>query len=213
MILQVQGGRLLVILQTDHAALSGALAEHWGNGTFARPEPRDAVVVAAAHHDDGWRLWELSPRIDPDTERPYQFTDLPVAEHAGFYRAGVDEVLARDRYAGLLVSMHLAGLYQRRFGTDPGMPLKPLPPRDEGAVREILWQLGAQQQTLREHLPAQGVPPRFLADRYVWSNYKLLQVFDRLSLYFCLAPPRDTTLGPAPIDYEGREVQLSLLPV
>jgi hypothetical protein len=41
----------------------------------------------------------------------------------------------------------------------------------------------------------------------------LLQVFDRLSLYFCMAPPRPATLEPVPLDYDGSETQLTLRPV
>ncbi len=52
MIVQPRDGQLLLIRQTDHAALAGAFAEHWGNASFAVPAPRDPLIVAAAHHDD-----------------------------------------------------------------------------------------------------------------------------------------------------------------
>jgi hypothetical protein len=212
MILQTRGPNLLVIRQTDHAALAGLFATHWGNGDFAPPDPRSALVTAGTHHDDGWLLWESAPRVDPATRRPCQFTDLPVAEHLGFYRAGIDRVLAEDPYAGLLVSMHLAGLYQRRFGTDRTMPDRALAPGEAEVLRDILAQLKAQQQELREQLPGRGVPAQFLEEAHLWAGYKLLQVFDRLSLYFCMAPPRPATLGPAPRGYTGAETELTLEP-
>ena len=213
MILQPRDGRLLLIRQTDHAALAGRLAEHWGNAHFSPPVPRQAVLVAAIHHDDGWLLWEAAPRIDPATRRPYQFTDMPLTEHAAFYRAGISRVLAEAPYAGLLVNMHLAGLYQRRFGTDLAMPAKSRTPDEDQALLEILEQLQGQQRTLRAQLPASGVPAPFLEEGHLGTNYKLLQVFDRLSLYFCTAPPRETTLGPVPLDYAGREARLALRPL
>jgi hypothetical protein len=213
MILQPHDGHLLLIRQTDHAALAGQLAEHWGNALFSLPVPRQAILVAATHHDDGWLLWEAAPRIDPATRRPYQFTDMPLVEHAAFYRAGISRILAESPYAGLLVNMHLAGLYQRRFGTDPGMQLKPRTPDEEQALLAIMEQLQDQQRTLGAQLPASGVPAPFLEENYLRTNYKLLQVFDRLSLYFCTDRPRETTLGPIPLDYEGRETQLVLRPV
>jgi hypothetical protein len=213
MILQPRDGRLLLIRQTDHAALAGELAEHWGNREFSAPVPRQALLVAAAHHDDGWLLWEAAPRVDPATRRPYQFTDMPLAEHAAFYRAGISRVLAEAPYAGLLVNMHLAGLYQRRFGTDPDMPVKPRTPEEDQALREILEQLEDQRRTLHGHLPASGVPAPFLDENHLGTNYKLLQVFDRLSLYFCTTPPRESTLGPVPVDYEGHEARLALRPL
>src|SRR3712207_5465045 len=111
MIVQPRDGGLLLVRQTDHAALSGGLAEDWGDGVFARPGPRASVLLAAARHDDGWRRWEERPRVNPATRRPYGFTEMPVEEHFTFYRDGIAGVIRDDLYAGLLVSMHLSGLY------------------------------------------------------------------------------------------------------
>jgi len=83
-------------------------------------EDRDLVEFALLARE-GWRAWEAAPRVGPRTQRPYQFTDLPLAEHAAFYLTGIDDVAGRDAYAGLLVCLHLSGLYQRRFGIDPGI--------------------------------------------------------------------------------------------
>jgi hypothetical protein len=212
MIVQPRDGQLLLIRQTDHAVLAGTFAEHWGNATFAVPSPRDPVIAAAVHHDDGWSLWEAAPRVDPATHRPYQFTAMPIAEHVGFYRAGIERVLARDKYAGLLTVLHLAGLYQMRFGTDWQMPSKQLSDDDERLQRQILGELQEQQQALLRELPQQGVPAAWLEERPLWTNYKLLQIFDRLSLYFCMAPPHPATLEPVPSDYEGGDTQLTLRP-
>jgi hypothetical protein len=106
MIVQPRDGQLLLIRQTDHAALAGVFAKHWGNADFALPSPRDPVITAAIHHDDGWLLWETAPRMDPSTRRPYQFTDMPLAVHIGFYQAGIEHVLTLAPYAGLLTLMH-----------------------------------------------------------------------------------------------------------
>jgi hypothetical protein len=213
MIVQPRDGQLLLIRQTDHAALAGVLAEHWDNDDFVTPQPRDPVIAAARHHDDGWILWEKAPRIDPATRRPYQFTAMPIAEHVGFYRAGIEQVLARDPYAGLLTVMHLAGLYQMRFGTDRHMPAKSLSQDEERTQRRFLEELHTQQETLRRQLPEQGIPTAWLEERRLWCNYKLLQVYDRLSLYFCMAPPRPMALEPVPLDYEGGETSLNLTPL
>lgn len=212
MIVQPRGGRLLLIRQTDHAALAGAFADHWGNAEFAAPSPRGPLVAAAVHHDDGWLLWEAAPRVDPATRRPYQFTSLPIAEHVGFYRHGIERVLAIDAYAGLLTVMHLAGLYQMRFGTDRQIPIKQLSSDEERVQRQFLEELRQQQDTLRAELPRRSVPAAWLEERPLWCNYKLLQVYDRLSLYFCMAPPREAALDPVPVDYDGGEARLQLRP-
>jgi hypothetical protein len=212
MILQPRGQELLLIRQTDHAALSGDLAGHWGNADFAALAPRESMVRAAARHDDGWKVWEAAPRVDPRTRRPYQFTDLPLAEHAAFYLTGVEAVASEDAYAGLLVCLHLSGLYQRRFGIDPGIRVKPLSPEEDRTRTGVIEQLAERQQALRQRL-AGAVVPLLLEEGHVWANYKLLQIFDRLSLYFCTRPPRPLTLGPAPADYRGRDVELALEPL
>ena len=41
--------------------------------------------------------------------------------HLEFYEAGIGEVTARDRYAGMLVGKHLAGIYRRRYGTQAAL--------------------------------------------------------------------------------------------
>lgn len=213
MIVQPQDGQLLLIRQTDHAALAGVFAEHWGNADFARPSPRDPLIAAALHHDDGWLLWEVSPRLDPSTRRPYQFTAMPVAEHVGFYRAGIESLLTLSPYAGLLTVMHLAGLYQMRFGSDRSIEPKHLTSEEEQVQRQFLDELQQQQEALRRELPQQGVPSSWLEEQRLWCNYKLLQMYDRLSLYFCMAPPRPMEVGPAPLDYEGGQTQLTLTPL
>jgi hypothetical protein len=214
MIVQTRAGGLLLIRQTDHAALAAVFARHWGNNHFEPLRPRPSLLIAAEHHDDGWLAWEAAPTVDPATRRPYQFTDLPAGEHLAFYRQGIADVLKRDPYAGLLVSMHLSGLHQRRFGTESRPTPRPAGPNEHAAaLRRALDQLEDQQRELREQLPSAGVDPRFLKDGPLWANYKLLQVFDRLSLYFCTAPPRAATIGPAPRDHKGHEVDLELMPL
>jgi hypothetical protein len=210
MIVRPRDGQLLLIRQTDHAALAGKFAAHWGRPPFAAPRPAGAVLHAAAHHDDGWRDWEARPRVDPATRRPYQFTDLPVAEHQAFYQSGIERAARYDPYAGLLVSMHLAGLYQRRSAERYG-PARSRSPAEGQALRAILEQLRSQQQALRARLAAAGRAADLDGPR-LQANYQLLQIFDRLSLSFCVSPPRPLTLGPAPVDYRGREADLSLLP-
>ena len=70
-----------VVLQTDHADLSGAVAEAWTD----RGPRHDSVVVAARRHDDGWAVWERSPLVGADGA-PVGFLDVHVPAHLAFYR-------------------------------------------------------------------------------------------------------------------------------
>lgn len=207
MIVRDRGDSWQVVLQPDHADLSAQFARAWGNADgFAAPTPLDPVVVASARHDDGWAVWERAPSFDAENGRPRNFLDVQVPSHLAFYRAAIVSVLDHDRYAGLLVSMHGAGIYRGRYGTQPSLKLTFA---DE--VREQVDRFVREQEELQPRLAAElGA-----AEDERWTNYKLLQVFDRLSLYFCLkdleAGEADT-IAPVPVDYSGGEVSLAIEP-
>jgi hypothetical protein len=205
MILSQKDVSLQVIRQHDHAELAGALARNWGNTRFVRPEPFEPAALAACMHDNGWIEWDNCPRVNPRTQRPYQFTEMPVHEHLTFYERGVQRVVAEDAYAGLLVNMHCVGLYNQRYGIDPSIPMNRHSPEEQAIVQEFRHRLEEQQRKLRESLSA--------PEQQVWINYKLLQIFDRFSLYLCMRPTQERQLGPAPLDYQGAETELHFRPV
>ena len=118
MIVRDQGESWQIVLQTDHADLAGALSEAWAD----RGARHESLVVAARRHDDGWAVWERSPLVDGGGA-PVAFLDVHVPAHLAFYRAGIAAITDEDPYAGLLVSMHGAGIYRQRYGTDTGLSL------------------------------------------------------------------------------------------
>jgi hypothetical protein len=168
-----------VVLQIDHADLSGAFARAW-----ADRGPRHASLeIAAARHDDGWAVWERAPRIDRETGTPVNFLDVDVTSHLAFYRAGIAAITEHDPYAGLLVSMHGAGIYRQRYGRDPALGLS-----RAAEAQELVDAFVAEQEAGYDaRIAATGVD-----DDQRWRDYELLQVFDRLSLYFCM---RDLAAG------------------
>jgi hypothetical protein len=118
MIVRDAGDAWQVVLQTDHADLSGAFACAWTE----RGPHHDALVIAAERHDDGWAVWERAPRVD-ESGKPVNFLEVDVRSHLAFYRAGIAAITEHDADAGLLVSMHGAGIYRQRYGLDPGLGL------------------------------------------------------------------------------------------
>src|SRR5262249_12130682 len=46
----------------------------------------------------------------------------------------------------------------------------------------------------------------------VWTNYRLLQVYDLFSLYFCMAPLREYTLRHVPVNASVPDTELKLRP-
>ena len=172
MIVRDLGDAWQVVLQTDHADLSAGLARAW-----RAPLPASLVVIAAERHDDGWAVWEQAPGVDADG-KPITFLEVDVRSHLAFYRAGIAAITEQDEDAGLLVSMHGAGIYRQRYGLDPGMSLA----RAAEAQDEVDAFVAEQEAKF-------GGEP---GDRR--GDYELLQLFDRLSLYFCM---RDVELGDA----------------
>ena len=152
-----------VVLQTDHADLSGQFAASWSKTVS------ESLRIAARRHDDGWAVWERAPRIDGEG-KPVNFLDVDVRSHLAFYRAGIAAITEHDSRAGLLVSMHGAGIYRQRYGLDPALGLSRAP---EAQV-EIDAFVAEQEAKFGGDLgDARG-------------DYELLQVYDRLSLYFCM---------------------------
>jgi hypothetical protein len=170
-----------VVLQTDHADLSAACARSWAD-TGSR---HASLVVAAERHDDGWAVWEQAPLIEPGTGRPLNFLDVQVPAHLAFYRAGIAAITDDDPYAGLLVSMHGAGIYRHRYGAQPELEL-----RRAAEVMHLVEAFVAEQESGY----AARVETIGVSDEERWDDYRRLQVYDRFSLYFCL---RDVEAGEA----------------
>jgi hypothetical protein len=172
-IVRDRGDSWQVVLQTDHADLSGAFARSWAD----RDERHDSLVLATARHDDGWAVWERAPLVEPETGKPINFLDVGVFAHLAFYRACIAAVSDQDPYAGLLVSMHGAGIYRQRYGTDPALALTRAP-----EVKAEVEQFVAEQES--SHAGRLAAAGRTEDDR--WVDYHRLQLYDRLSLYFCM---------------------------
>jgi hypothetical protein len=214
------------ITQNDHARLSGQFADHWGNDQFDDPDPKHAVVVAADYHDVGWTEYDLRPRwVDGG---PRNFLQSPRDRWIEFYEEGIDTVAEIDAYAGLLASMHGAGVRRQRYGTQPSMPdrehdYSSFVAEQEALQRRLLADLQTSErygdsvtdddaavlESIHEHGRFDGA----VSDSGVWYNYALLQLFDRLSLYLCRNDELEsTTLGPVPVAYDVGATRVRLDP-
>jgi len=199
MIIQEQGDHLILIRQTDHAVLSGYFARESGNENFARPEPFESFQLATAEHDNGWNEWELQPHIDPVTFLPYSFMSLPTAEHMDLYQRGIERVVKVDRYAGLLVSMHCAGLYDKTRATMPGFSAKYVKAQEAPLVTDFLQRLRLQQLRLKVDLRGDSATKDFADEKWLQANAQRLEALDRLSSISALGrwnPPPSTPFLP-----------------
>jgi Protein of unknown function (DUF3891) len=212
MIIQEQGDHLILIRQTDHAMLSGFLARALGNKSFTKPEPFESFCLAAAEHDNGWNEWELVPQIDQKTFSPYNFMSIPTEEHIALYQRGIERVVRVDRYAGLLVSMHCSGLYDRSRATMPGFSAKYVKANESPLVSDFIQRLRLQQLRLKVDLRADSIYKSYADDKTLQANLSRLEALDRLSLYFCLAPLDGSTIDSVPTNGNGHEADWDLQP-
>jgi len=212
MIIQEQGDQFILIRQTDHAMLSGFFARALGNKVFSRPEPFESFCLAATEHDNGWNESELLPQIDPKTFTPYNFMSIPTEEHIALYQRGIERVVRVDHYAGLLVSMHCAGLYDRTRATMPGFSAKYVRSNETHLVTDFLQRLRLQQLRLKVDLRADPLLKAYSDDHSLQANLQRLEALDRLSLYFCLAPLDGYTIDTVPVNGNSSEADWDLQP-
>src|SRR5205085_3585318 len=151
--------------EMDTEDLSGAFAVAWADqGTR-----HGWLALAAARHDDGWAVWERAPVVDAGSGKPVNFLGVDVSSHLAFYRAGIAAVTEHDPYAGLLVSMHGAGIYRQRYGRDPSLRLL-----RAGEVQRLVDAFVNEQEAGYEaRVAATGA-----SEGERWGDYELLQLYD-----------------------------------
>jgi hypothetical protein len=199
-------GAMILIAQTDHSRLVGAFAAHWGNETFAAPRPYEPVARAAAFHDFGWLRYETAPLYDPATGGTPEFRHAPTTDmQIEAYQWCIDDLLAADPYASLIVSMHRTGLWRSRYGAI-AHPAYIVARGLSFAIEEFIARNEARQELARA---------AFDADE-VWTNYRLLQVWDLLGLYFSCQDPYEDYVEPVPTRFGGDRTEgarMALIPV
>ena len=202
-------GVLTVTLQTDHMAQSADVARVWGRGDLLGPTRPAQAALAARLHDEPWGEQEVHPQIDPETGLPVDFNiyffrspSIPPERHSSFYSRGVDYAAQFDLYAALLISMHASGLYLRRYGIDGD------PPVDRASIPEYGRNFAASEEA-RQAVYRQQLG---VSQADIWRDYYLLQLWDRMSLFFCLGrSAEDLGLMPSASDPRGRRGRIRRL--
>jgi hypothetical protein len=175
----------------DHGILAGELAVHWGNDAFAAPAMREALEMAATHHDDGWRELDDLPAYNPDADRPAHFLEVPLERSVPPYGRGVDSIYEIDPLAGVLADMHWTGLYSARWGLQDGGGPAPHPLAAEVVAEREARRIAAS----RAVWDFNGPRSEFEAD--AWHAYEVLQALDLISLALSLVDPEAPTASAA----------------
>jgi len=96
----------LVVRQADHARLAGELLR-LARVPELRDHPwRDALLRAAAEHDNGWWEEDAAPRLDPATGGPLDFRALSDAPRRELWRRGAERYAAEAPEVAALVAGH-----------------------------------------------------------------------------------------------------------
>jgi hypothetical protein len=220
MIVNNRGDILLLIDQVDHADLASQFVSRWGSDSFREPDPFLDMFLAARFHDEGYRYSDGKPKLDPKEGHPFNYNQLPLDMSLRNHEESVNSIKTESLYTRLLVSMHRTGLCRKRNGTAdlnqkrenyiPPKNASELPPPRQGFDKFVEREESWQEETRKVTSKSEEFSP-VSTKEIVWTNYKLLQVWDRLSLYCCSMPARDEVIFPVPTSYsEMKDVSITL---
>ncbi len=173
-----------VITMAQHMSFAGVLARAFGNDEFEPVEPREAVLYIVDHHDAGWADLDAEGRLDPATGLPYNLVQTPFHEIVKTSAASPAFNSRRHAYCGLLSSMHSWGLYNGRYGMSDHVLLDNLAADNRATAEGMLGGELERQTRLKQALAADPDTAAWVDEDQVMQNYKQLQFFDTMALYF-----------------------------
>ncbi len=173
-----------VITMEQHTALAGKFARAFGNDDFEAVAPLDIVLYIVDHHDAGWTELDAAAAVDPATGLPYHLVDTPFENIIKTSAASPDFNSRHHAYGGLLSSMHSWGLYNGRYGLSDKVLLDMMTEDNRAVATEMLEGELARQDRLNADLAAGPATSDWVSEDNLFQNYKQLQFFDTMSLYF-----------------------------
>jgi hypothetical protein len=162
-IIRSGNGQLLLIKQTDHAALAGRIMRAWRRDGLPSSARREVILLATHRHDDGWIDQDRAPLVSDTSGEVLDYLHAHDDVRRSIWPRGV-AVLSAHPYAAALVAQHALHLFDK-YRTEPP------------------WQdFFTQMERLRaEQLEAAA--PRTEDD--LRSDYFFVRMGDLLSLQFC----------------------------
>ncbi len=194
-----------ITTQTAHGWLAGQLAMYWGNDQFSRPSHFQAVVLAAANHDQGWQTWEQSPQLNPNC-LPTDFMEMPVATHLQIWRQSVASVQSQTLYGAVLVSQHARLLVEGRLAQQRDTEA------DISQMRAFCSEQRAWENTILGNLRLEKTFSEACRPQTLRTNLRLLQVFDWVSLLLCMNSPPEAVIHNIPCRLGTEQTTIQLLP-
>jgi Protein of unknown function (DUF3891) len=192
-----QGEPHFVNTMLEHTAMCGQMARAFGNDRFESPAPFPEVLYTVENHDRGWDTYDRNPAIDPDTRLPYIMVKTPIPDLVKTNRGSPDFNEAHHPYCGLLSSMHTVGLYNGRYGFSKFIARTQtttsidVADTQRAMIDAMLANENTRQTHLKSDLRERPATRDWIADPHLFQNYKQLQFFDTMSLYFHLRHAND----------------------
>ena len=190
-----EGEPHFVSTMLEHMDLCGQMARAFGNSSFEGLNPRPLVLYVVENHDRGWDGYDRNPGLDPNTRLPYLMARTPVPDAIKTNIGSPDHNQSHHPYCGLLSSMHTWGLYNRRYGFSQFVVRVqnnlsiPIPDAHRAQLEAMLAGELDRQRHLKDELAANPESRPLSEQAQIFQNYKQLQFFDTLSLYFHLRHP------------------------
>ncbi len=181
------------IEQIDHTRTCGQLARAFGNQQFNPPIPRELVIYTVEHHDEGWAAIDALREQSPVTGLPHHLTQTPLPYLLQTSQGSPDFNEKHHPFCGLLSSMHTYGLFNGRYGLSDFIFIDKIPPEHKAAADAMLARELERQARLKTVLQADEACQTWVEEQTLLNNYKLLQFFDTLALYFHTTHAQDRT--------------------
>jgi hypothetical protein len=181
----------LAIMMHEHMALSGQFARAFGNERFEPVWPNDLMFYVVSHHDAGWAEFDRDPVTDETTGLPYNLIETPAEYITVTSRRSPDFNERHHPYCGLMSSMHSWGLYNGRYGLSKLVLIDKIPPPDRPLAERMLAHEIDRQKQLKAQIVKDAQSARWIEEDHMFQNYKQLQFFDTLALYFNRTHPSE----------------------
>lgn len=204
-----------VITMEQHTAFADAMARAFGNAQFEPLSPREDMLFVVGHHDAGWSVVDAEPGLDAQTGLPWSLRGTPREKLLQTSYGSPDYNEKHSDYAGLLSSMHIYGLQNGRYGLMPSRAVDSLAPEARAVTEKMMNDQLARQEKLKAKLAKNPQTAPWIEDKHLFQNYKQLQFFDLVGLYFHQTHPKlrktDTIPG-VPMNRE-RDTPVTITPV
>ena len=181
----------LAIMMYEHTALSHQFARSFGNERFEASQPNDLMFSVVLHHDAGWAEFDRAPVTDKATGLPYNLVDTPAEYITVTSRLSPEFNQRQHPFCGLMSSMHSWGLYNGRYGLSSLVLIDKIPQHDRPLAQRMLDGELERQKHLKTELAQDPKTSGWIEEKRLFQNYKQLQFFDTLALYFNRTHPSE----------------------